>query len=559
MLQGYDQRVTSSPSFALGLDFGTGSVRALIVDCRDGSEAGVGACDFPHGEGGVIVSDDDPSLARQDPRDWFLGASKAICDAIASSGIDPALIVGVGIDATASTPVPVDAGCKPLCFDPRFSSDLAAHAWLWKDHTSHAEAAEITALAKAEGRPYLAKCGGAYSSEWFWSKALHCARTSPGVFDASATWLEETDLIAAHLCGVDDPASVKRSACAAGHKAMFDPQWGGYPDREFLGGLDPRLVRLLDSMSGGVFACDVAAGGLSGAFASETGIRQGTPVAVGIIDAHAGAVGSGIGAGTMVKILGTSSCDILVGPSDGSVPDIEGVAGVAHDSVIPGMLGIEAGQAAVGDLFDWYAGSCGMRHDDLTEAAAQMAPGSSGLLALDWNNGNRNVLADPLLTGLLVGQTLRTTPAQIYRALIESTAFGALKIVQQIEAAGVPIEQMVVCGGIADKNPVVLQIYADVLGRPINVSRSQETCALGAAIFGAVVGGAHSNTDMAIKAMTGSPREVYRPLAAARETYRELYALYIDLHDAFGRPKSAGSLHHVMKRLIEIRQRSRSV
>ena len=258
----------------------------------------------------------------------------------------------------------------------------------------------------------------------------------------------------------------------------------------------------------------------------------------------------------MVKILGTSSCDILVGPSDGSVPDIEGVAGVAHDSVIPGMLGIEAGQAAVGDLFDWYAGSCGMRHDDLTEAAAQMAPGSSGLLALDWNNGNRNVLADPLLTGLLVGQTLRTTPPQIYRALIESTAFGALRIVRQIEEAGVPVEQIIVCGGIADKNPLVLQIYADVLGRPIKVSRSQETCALGAAIFGAVVGGAHANTDQAIKAMTGSPRAIYRPFEAAQETYRELYELYIDLHDAFGRPKSEGSLHHVMKRLIEIRQRT---
>ncbi|MCH7903729.1 MAG: ribulokinase [Armatimonadetes bacterium] len=556
MSQGYDHRVTSSPSFALGLDFGTGSVRALIVDCHDGSEAGVGACDFPQGEGGVLVSD-DPNLARQDPRDWFLGASKAIYAAIASSGVNPTAIVGIGLDATASTPVPVDAGCRPLCFDAKFSDDLAAFAWLWKDHTSHAEAAEITALAMAEGRPYLAKFGGAYSSEWFWSKALHCARTSPVVFDASATWLEETDLIAAHLCGIDVPASVKRSACAAGHKAMFNPQWGGYPDREFLSGLDPRLARLHDSMTGGVFACDVAAGGVSGACAAETGIPKDTPVAVGIIDAHAGAVGSGIVAGTMVKILGTSSCDILVGPSDGSVPDIEGVAGVAHDSVIPGMLGIEAGQAAVGDLFDWYARSCGMRHDDLTEAAAQITPGSSGLLALDWNNGNRNVLADPLLTGLLVGQTLRTTPAQIYRALIESTAFGGLKIIQQIEEVGVPVEQMIVCGGIADKNPLVLQIYADVLGRPIKVSRSQETCALGAAIFGAVVGGAHSNTDLAIKAMTGSPREIYRPVEAAQETYRELYALYIDLHDAFGRPKSAGSLHHVMKRLIEIRQRSR--
>jgi L-ribulokinase len=303
-------------------------------------------------------------------------------------------------------------------------------------------------------------------------------------------------------------------------------------------------------------------GGLTAAWASRTGLRPGVPVATGAFDAHLGGVGSGIGPGTLVKIIGTSTCDMMVVPLGQKLADIPGLCGIVPGSILPGHYGLEAGQSAVGDIFNWFVnylkplGSAGT-HERLTAAAAALQPGESGLLALDWNNGNRTVLVDQRLTGLLLGQTLYTTPAEIYRALIEATAFGALTIINRFEEYGVRVKQVVNCGGIAEKNPVVMQIYADVTGRPMKVSRSAQTCALGAAIAGAVVGGAYPNVAAAQRRMTGLKRRVFKPNAAAHRVYRQLYALYRRLHDAFGTTTWQGNLHGVMKELLAIRAQVR--
>ena len=304
---------------------------------------------------------------------------------------------------------------------------------------------------------------------------------------------------------------------------------------------------------------DRAVGGLTADWAKRTGLPAGIPVAVGAFDAHLGGVGCGIAPGTLVKIIGTSTCDIAIAPVGEELADIPGLCGIVNGSVLPGYYGLEAGQSAVGDIFNWFvnylhAGS----HEELTKAAAKMKPGASGLLALDWNNGNRTILVDQRLTGLLLGQTLYTTPAEIYRALIEATAFGALAIINRFEEYGVKIEQIVNCGGIAEKNPVAMQIYADVTGRPMKISRSAQTCALGAAIAGAVVAETHSNYAAAQKAMTGVKKRVFTPNAQAHAVYKELYALYRKLHDAFGTREWNGNLHDVMKRLLDVRAKARN-
>jgi L-ribulokinase len=295
----------------------------------------------------------------------------------------------------------------------------------------------------------------------------------------------------------------------------------------------------------------------------RTGLPAGIPVAVGAFDAHLGAVGSGIAAGTMVKIIGTSTCDMMVVPVGQSLADVPGLCGIVNGSILPGYYGLEAGQSAVGDIFNWFVnyiqpgGKKAGSHEELTKAATKLQPGESGLLALDWNNGNRTVLVDQRLTGLLLGQTLYTTPAEIYRALIEATAFGALTIINRFEEYGVKVEQIINCGGIAEKNPVVMQIYADVTGRPMKVSRSAQTCALGAAIAGAVVSGAYPNCEAAQRAMTCLKPRVFKPNPAAHAVYRELYALYKKLHDAFGTKEWNGNLFDVMKHLLEVRARVR--
>jgi L-ribulokinase len=309
-------------------------------------------------------------------------------------------------------------------------------------------------------------------------------------------------------------------------------------------------------------------GGLTAEWARRTGLPAGIPVAVGAFDAHLGGVGSGIAPGVLVKIIGTSTCDMMVVPVGETLADIPGLCGIVKGSILPGYFGLEAGQSAVGDIFNWFVnyvqplGGKAGSHENLSAAAAKLAPGESGLLALDWNNGNRTILVDQRLTGLLIGQTLYTTPAEIYRALVEATAFGALTIINRFEEFGVKVEQIVNCGGISEKNPMVMQIYADVTGRPIKISRSAQTCALGAAIAGAVVAGkkagGYDSYAAAQKAMTGLKPKVFKPDAKSHAVYRQLYPLYRQLHDAFGTPKADGALHNVMKELIEIRTRARS-
>jgi L-ribulokinase len=369
------------------------------------------------------------------------------------------------------------------------------------------------------------------------------------------------------LTGTEAPDQLRAGVCAAGHKAMYNADWGGYPDAQFLGKLDSRLAKLRPRLCSRVHAIDRAVGGLTAAWADRTGLSAGVPVAVGAFDAHLGAVGCGIKPGTLVKAIGTSTCDTMIVPLGKKLADIPGLCGIVNGSILPGYYGLEAGQSAVGDIFNWFVnyiqplGGKAGSHEALSGAAAKLTPGESGLLALDWNNGNRTVLADQRLTGLLLGQTLYTTPAEIYRALIEATAFGALTIINRFEEYGVKVREVVNCGGIAEKNPLVMQIYADVTGRPMKISRSAQTCALGAAIAGAVVAGkkagGYDNYAGALKTMTGLKPGVFKPRAANHAVYRELYSVYGQLHDAFGTQQWRGNLHGVMKQLLAIRSRAR--
>jgi L-ribulokinase len=528
---------------------------------------GTAVWNYEQGESGILLSR-DPNLARQHPSDYLKGAEKAIRGALRDAArrdrkFKPEQVIGMGVDTTGSTPIPVDSDGQALALQPRFARELAAMAWLWKDHTSIVEAAEITQLAR-ECRPhYLAKCGGIYSSEWFFSKLLHCRRTAPKVFDAAHSWVECADWIPAMLTGTTAPSQITVGVCAAGHKAMYHDAWGGYPDAEFLGKLDTKLGALRSRLPAKAHAVDRAVGGLTKDWARRTGLTAGIPVAVGAFDAHLGGVGCGISPGTLVKIIGTSTCDMMVVPLNQELADIPGLCGIVPGSILPGYYGLEAGQSAVGDIFNWFVnfiqpgGVKAGSHAALSAEAAKLAPGESGLLALDWNNGNRTILVDQRLTGLMLGQTLYTTPAEIYRALIEATAFGALTIINRFEEYGVRVKQIVNCGGIAEKNPLVMQIYADVTGRPMRVSRSAQTCALGSAVAGAVVAGAHPTFAAAQRAMTGLKPRDYKPSAAAHKVYRELYPLYRKLHDAFGTAEWQGNLHDVMKALIEIRTRAR--
>lgn len=558
---------TKDPKYTIGLDYGTNSVRALVVNTANGAELATAMWDYAHGTNGVILSR-DPNLARQHPADYIKGAEVVIKKALAAAkrnarGFKPEQIFGIGVDTTGSTPLPVDANGQPLAFNKKFANNPAAMAWLWKDHTGVAEAGAVTNLAKKIRPQYLAKCGGTYSSEWFWSKILHCLRTAPEVFDAAHSWVELADYVPAALTGTEHPDKLTAGVCAAGHKAMWNAKWGGYPDEEFLAELDPRLASLRRRLTPRVESVDKAVGSLTEEWAKRTGLKAGIPVAVGAFDAHLGAIGSGVAPGALVKIIGTSTCDIAVSSNTQALADVPGLCGIVDGSVLPGYFGLEAGQSAVGDIFNWFVnyikpGGKDGTHESLTKQAQRLKPGESGLLALDWNNGNRTVLVDQELTGLLVGQTLYTTPAEIYRTLVESTAFGALTIINRFEEYGVKINQVINCGGIAEKNPVVMQIYADVTGRPMKISRSAQTCALGSAIAAAVVAGAHKDFDSAQKAMTGLKPRVFKPNAKAHVVYRELYALYKELHDAFGTNDWNGNLRGVMKKLITVRRTARS-
>lgn len=561
--------------YALGLDFGTNSCRSVIVDLADGTEVATHVFNYPTGEAGILTDPRDPNLARQHPQDYVDGIEAIVTQAIEkarlnTASFDPGAIVGIGVDTTGSTPMPVNAEGTPLALLPEFADNLAAMAWLWKDHTAHAEAAEITELAAKMRPQYLAKCGGTYSSEWFWSKILHAKRVALEVFDAAHSWVEYCDWIPALLAGSTKPSEIVHSICAAGHKAMYSDQWGGLPDKEFLAALDPAFADLRDRLYDKAVPSDHAAGSLCDEWAKKLGLKPGIAIAVGAFDAHMGAVGAGIREGTLVKILGTSTCDALVRRHNAELADIPGVCGIVDGSILPGYYAIEAGQSAVGDIFLWFVNhlvpdSYGATQDEkfanLAEAAAQLKPGESGLLALDWNNGNRTILVNPMLSGLLIGQTLHTSAHEIYRALIEATAFGALTIIRRIQEYGVAVNEIINCGGLAVKNSLLMQIYADVTGCPMKIARSQQTCAVGAAIFGAVVAGKQNGgfatVEDAQDAVAGARETVYTPNPDAQAIYADLYELYRTLHDAFGTADWSGTLGNVMKDLITLRNRQR--
>jgi L-ribulokinase len=553
--------------YTLGLDFGTNSVRGLIVEVHTGEEIASHVSAYRRGEQGVITDPNNPHVARQHPADWLEGLVACVTGALEEARRHPEFaperIIGLGVDTTGSTPTPVDRAGTPLGLHEEFADNLNALAWLWKDHSAMEEAEQITALAREHRPHYVGRSGGTYSSEWFFAKIWHCLRVAPEVFAAAYSWVEFCDYIPALLVGETRPERIKRSVCAAGHKAMYSEDWGGLPDAEFLGLLAPELAELRGRLYERAYPSNVPAGTLCPAWAARLGLPPGIPVAVGGFDAHYGAVGSGVRVGTLVKIIGTSTCDITVAPKSGEPLEIPGVCGIVDGSVLPGYYGIEAGQSAVGDIFNWFvsyicAGDASL-HATLSAEAARLRPGQSGLLALDWNNGNRTVLVDARLTGLLIGQTLHTTRAEIYRALIEATAFGALTIQKRLEEYGVPTERIVTCGGIAEKNPLLMQIYADVLGRKLEVARSAQACALGAAVFGAVVAGraagGYATTSEAQAAMTGVKDLVYHPNPQNHAVYSQLYQLYRRLHDSFGVPGHTDSLYDVMKQLLDLKQR----
>jgi len=555
--------------YTIGVDYGTNSVRAVVVDTRDGRVVGTHVFDYPSGDQGVLLDPKQPHLARQNPADYVEGLRVSVGEALKAAERDPAFsrdaVVGIGVDTTGSTPLPVDARAQPLAMDPRWKSNLASHAWLWKDHTSAAEAVAITQTAAAHAPELLAPIGGTYSSEWWWSKIWHCLKTAPDVFDAAASWVELADFVPAVLSGVDDARHIVRCICAAGHKAMYSDAWGGLPPKSFLARLDPKLADLRDRLYDKAYPPGRPAGRLSGEWAKTFGLREGIAIAMGGFDAHYGAVGSGVRPGTLVKIIGTSTCDCAIAPVADEIANVPGICGIVNGSIMPDYFGIEAGQSAVGDLLKWWVeGVCkggDALHDELSREATALAPGESGLVALDWNNGNRTILVDTRLTGLILGQTLHTTRAEIYRALIEATAYGARAIVERMREYGVRIDRVVCCGGIAEKNDLFMQIYADVIGQPMLIAGSPQTPALGAAISAAVTAGAASggydDWSAAQRAMTGLKDKRFEPHPAAQAVYDELYAIYRELHDAFGGvPGARPDLGSLMKRLLTVKEKA---
>ena len=548
-------------AYTLGIDFGTNSARALVVRCSDGAELGSAVADYRSGRQGVLLDSHDAHLARQHPADYRRAMEESVRGALAaarrSRGFSRDRVIGIGVDSTGSSPIPVDRRNRPLADGRKWRRTLAAQCWLWKDHTGWREAARITEVA-AKIRPnYIAKCGNTYSSEWFWSKIWRCLKVAPDVFKAAYSWVELADWIPSVLAGVDDPADVVRGICAAGHKALYSDEWGGLPDKKFLSALDPRLAALRDRLYQRAHDATSPAGALCGEWSRRLGLPIGIPIAIGEFDVHYGAIGCGIREGTLVKVIGTSTCDCAVVASSKKIPDIPGICGIVPGAIVPGYHAIEAGQSAVGDIFNWWVelicGGDRRLHERLTEEASRLKPGGSGLLALDWHNGNRTILVDPRLSGLLVGCTLHTTRAEIYRALIESTAFGARMIIERIRKYGVPIQRIVCAGGISEKNSLLMQVYADVTGCTMMVAGSSQACALGAAVAAAVLAGAHRDFPTAQRAMTRLKKIRYTSDPKSRRIYNRLYEQYRTLHDVFGGVRKRTDLSRAMKALLDLR------
>lgn len=549
--------------YSLGIDYGSSSCRAIVVNLEDGSEVAEAVYHYRAGVGGVITRDEDPALARQDPADYIAGLEHTVREVIAAAmrtvpGFVPAEIASVGFATTGSTPLPVDADGTSLALLPEFADRLAAKAWLWKDHTSHAEAAKITETAWRMRPDYIRAYGGTYSSEWFWAKIWHCSIEDPEIFEAAHSWVELCDYLVGALTGTAAPHLLRRSATAAGHKAFYSEAWGGLPDEEFLAALDPKLAALRARLYDKAHPTTEIAGYVTAHWAERTGLEVGTPVSVGHFDAHAAGVAGGAREGTFVKVMGTSTCDVTVIPAmaDGSIPDIPGMCGVVADAIIPGMLSVEAGQSAVGDIFNWFAGeflgSAGATADlsALGEPAAALRAGEHGLLALDWLNGNRSVLVDQRLTGMILGLTLHTEAHHVLRALVEATAFGARRILETVEAGGSSISRVVAAGGLPTHAPWMIQVYADVFGREIVATSSSQGSALGAALVAAVAAGEFSSVEDAQDRLINYRESTFVPDPADAAVYERVYREFTAVHDAFAKQ---GLLGPVMKNVLDIR------
>jgi L-ribulokinase len=535
----------------IGVDFGTESGRAVLVDVADGRELGVDVYKYRNGVIDERLPDPDgdvtlgPDWALQDPNDYIETFKRAVPGVVAGAGIDPAAVIGIGIDFTACTMLPTKADGTPLCMLERYRRD--PHAWvkLWKHHAAQPEADDVNRVAAEMGETWPARYGGKISSEWFFPKALQILREAPEIYRAADRLIEAADWVVWQLTG-----SETRNNCTAGYKAIWSAE-EGFPRREFFAALDPEFADVVDSkMSRSIDRLGNAAGRLSERAAEWTGLRAGIAVAVANVDAHVSAPAATVTeVGTLVAIMGTSTCHIVL--SD-TAPIIPGACGVVRDGVIPGLFGYEAGQSAVGDIFAWFVEHCvpplyherardrGVTvHQVLEEEAAALRPGQSGLLAIDWWNGNRSVLVDADLSGVLIGMTLATTPPEMYRALIEATAFGTRVIIDAFEKGGIPIDRVVACGGLPERNRLLMQIYADVTGRTFRIAASAQTPALGSAMFAAVAAGAaeggYASIEEAAKRMARLRDEAFEPTEANREPYDVLYGEYVRLHDLFGR------------------------
>ena len=551
--------------YAIGVDFGTLSARCLVAEIGTGRELASATMDYAHG----VMSEYLPTgerlkvgFALQHPRDYMDCIACVVPEALKKAAIDPRDVVGLGIDFTACTLIALDGAGEPLCFREEFAHN--PHAWvkLWKHHGAQREANSITRLAQERGEAFLARYGGRTSSEWMLPKIWETLNEAPDVYENTNRFMEAGDWLIMQLTG-----SESHAASTTGYKAMWS-RAEGYPSGDFLKALDPRLENLVEDK---LYTCILPQGAKAGEInargAAITGLREGTAVAVTNIDAHVSMPATGsVESGSMLMIMGTSTCDIMVGDEERMVP---GMCGAVQDGIVPGKLGYEAGQSCVGDHFNWFVENCvpadyvreadekGMDlHMLLTEKAARLKPGESGLIALDWWNGNRSVLVDADLTGLMLGMTLNTRPEEMYRALIEATAYGARTIIETFGESGVPIKRLIACGGIARKNPFLMQIYADVLNRGIEVVRSAQAPALGAAMFGAVAagsaGGGYDDIADAAREMGGVDDKKYMPIPENVEVYDRLYAEFKLLHDYFGRGGN-----DVMKRLKKIKEQQR--
>ncbi|WP_127585087.1 ribulokinase [Paenibacillus koleovorans] len=568
--EGGEKGKGSGRRYALGVDYGTESGRALLVDVGDGREVATHVTRYPHG----VIDERLPGSgcrleadwALQHPDDYMEVLRQSVPAVLREAGVRAEDVVGIGIDFTTCTMLPVDARLEPLCLQPAYAEE--PHSWvkLWKHHAAQPEADRLNAAAAAAGERFLARYGGKLSSEWMLAKVWETLNQAPAVWEAAELFVEAADWVTARLIGADgvDGAGAARNACTAGFKAQWHKR-DGYPSEAFLASLDPRLARLYATkLRGAVLPVGSRAGGLGAAMAAELGLVAGTPVAAAIGDAHAGVLGVGaVTPGKLVMAMGTSICHMLLGEREVLA---EGICGVVEDGIAPGLYGYEAGQPAVGDMFAWFveqgvpasavtvAEAAGLSlHEWLERGATAYAPGETGLLALDWWNGNRSVLADAGLSGLLVGLTLQTKPEEIYRALLESAAFGTRRIIEAFESAGIAVDEICACGGLPQKNELLMQIYADVTGREIRIAASTQTAALGAAMLGTVAAGAsaggYDSLQDAAAHMAHVRETSFRPNPMHREAYEALYREYVALYDYFGRGGN-----DVMKRLKAIKR-----